>query len=172
MYSDDYYTKLSQLLCSYKLRKICWLPPKTARVIFSSSLRRSRQCSSRWVPRSPECQVGWRYRISHSLWKQRQRHNQMKRLNYLRMYWIIYQERLVCIGGDHHEGDTTYIASEGSTRDIVLIENQPVIGIAHIRAILDVIQGIIMKFARDICMVVPWLGHSCASCSSTLRLTG
>ena len=96
----------------------------------------------------------------------------MKVLNYLRMNWVVYQERFDCISGDDHEGDTgtTYITSKGMIIHIVIIENEPVIGIAHILAIFDGIKVIIMKVARDICMIVQWSRHSCASesCSSTL----
>ena len=95
----------------------------------------------------------------------------MKGLNYLRMNWIAYQKRLDCISADDHKGDTTYITSKGSTSIIVLIENEPVIGIAHIRAIFDGIQAIIMKVAWDICMIVQWSGHSCASESCSISLT-
>ena len=94
----------------------------------------------------------------------------MKVLNYLRMNWIVYpsQERLDCIGGNGQKGETTYVASKSSRLVIVVIENEAVIGIAHKLAIVDFIQAIIMKAAFDICMIVQWWGHSCASCSSTL----
>ena len=39
---------------------------------------------------------------------------------------------------------------------IIQIENEAVIGIAHILAIADFIQGIKMKVAFDICMIVQW----------------
>ena len=83
MYSDDYYTKLSQL-CSYKLRKICCLPPKPVRLCslrpFSALQREFRaplNAKKGNVIGSPiRCVNG----------KQHQRHDQMKGLNYLRMY--------------------------------------------------------------------------------------
>ena len=93
----------------------------------------------------------------------------MKGLNYLiRMNWTVYQERLDCIGWNGHKGEATYIASKTSRSDIVLIEKEAVIGIAHILAVVDFIQVTIMKVAFEICMIVQWRGHSCASCSSTL----
>ena len=88
--------------------------------------------------------------------------------NNLRMNWILYQERSDCVGGNGHKGETTYIASKSSPSVIVQIENEAVIGIAHILAIADFIQAIIMKVAFDICMNIQWWGHSCAPWSCTL----
>ena len=49
---------------------------------------------------------------------------------------------------------TTHRASNSSPSAIVQIENEAVIGIAHVLAIADFIQAIIMKVAFDICMIV------------------